>query len=227
MADHLPLNRAGLSSLLHEHVRTSAAIEAASFDGIVAALTRDDRVDLIATALELPGMNGTTGIRYIRVHYPRTRLVVMAGDPTRESVLECLSAGVHGYVPKSLGREEMVAAFQSIFGGQIYVPSLMTELAGERAAPVAGGVIPAFELTQRQREVLVLLSDGKSNKEIARILTISEGTVKAHINSAFRILGVHNRTSAVAALHRLELSKGSGEPPLPGLFDPRRRTTDF
>jgi DNA-binding NarL/FixJ family response regulator len=226
VADHLPLNRAGLSSLLIQDLHASAAFEASSFDGIVAALARNDEIGVIAAALELPGMNGTSGIRYIRSRHPKTKLVMMAGEPSRESVLECLTAGTHGYIPKAFGRDDMVAAFTAILAGQIYVPSMICDIAEAGVPPLVDGVIPAFDLTHRQREVLILMAEGKANKEIARILGISVGTVKAHVNTSFRILGVHNRTSAVLALRRLESARDPGQPSLPGLLDPRRRSTD-
>lgn len=227
VADHIPLDRAGLTRLFTDHGHASTTIEVASFDGIVAALARETPIDVIAAAWELPGLNGSAGVRHIRTHYPRAKLIILAASPSREAVLECLAAGVHGYVPKSLALNEMAAAFDIILAGQIYVPSLTCEIAPSASPATIDGEIPAFQLTQRQRQVLVLLAEGRSNKEIARCLSISEGTVKAHINTAFRILGVHNRTSAVAALRRLEFASEPGEPHLPGLLDPRRRATDL
>lgn len=127
-------------------------------------------------------------------------LVVVASTRDRDLVLQALGAGVHGYVPMDLSAEEMLGAFKSVLSGQIYVPKLMSEVCAKQLAVAPGSGSHDLSFTDRQSQVLALMTAGRSNKEIARTLHIAEGTVKVHITAAFRVLGVHNRVSAAAAI---------------------------
>jgi DNA-binding NarL/FixJ family response regulator len=121
-------------------------------------------------------------------------------------VLLALEAGAHGYVPKSLGAAELAQALQVIRAGTIYVPALLadiTAVAGEPTSPVirpeaSSEASPLGAMTKRQRDVLELIVQGLSNKEIARELNLGEGTVKVHVAALFRTLGVTSRSAAAA-----------------------------
>jgi DNA-binding NarL/FixJ family response regulator len=126
-----------------------------------------------------------------------------------------LDAGVHGYVPKTASPAELTAALKLIVDGIIYVPpSMASTSALVLEGPVlsvkpARGAAPPDVLTPRQREVLGLLLKGKSNKEIARTLNLSEGTVKVHMAGLFRALGVNTRAAAAVAGTQLMTGWGS------------------
>ncbi|MNR09134.1 CsgBAC operon transcriptional regulatory protein [compost metagenome] len=105
----------------------------------------------------------------------------------------------------------MAASFRSVLDGNIYIPSTVCDVQAEPRPDVHDG---PHLLTCRQRQVLTLLTAGKSNKEIGRALMISESTVKVHLTAAFRQLGVHSRMAAAAALQQ---QRGSSQPDLPGL----------
>ena len=147
----------------------------------------------------LPGMKQAAGIRRIAEQWPSVRILVTADTCDRETILNVLTAGGHGFVPKYCSSAELKDALRATAAGQVFVSPTSTE---EAAADLSGQSDPVqdLNLTARQSAVLHLLATGKSNKEIARELAISEGTVKAHVNASFRVLGVHNRVSAAAAI---------------------------
>ncbi|MCZ8315571.1 response regulator transcription factor, partial [Phreatobacter sp.] len=122
---------------------------------------------------------------------------VVSGSDSRTDVLAALAAGVNGFVPKGLRDDDLVAALRTILAGAIYVPATLAQSTGPAAEPVSPGIDLA-RLTPRQREVLDLLVEGRSNKEIARALDLGHGTVKIHLAAVFRHLGVSNRAAAAA-----------------------------
>jgi len=154
--------------------------------------------DLAIIDSELAGLSASE-FRQIRAQFSSTALVVLMSDCSPQNVLNILGCGVHGIVSKSLTQAEMVVALRQVAAGNVYVPHLdcNSEFAGVTGVQVVPG-LAVRDLTDRQQEVLELVSTGKSNKEVARQLLISEATVKVHLSAAFRSMGVHNRLSAVA-----------------------------
>lgn len=209
IADASPLCRAGIISMLRGIDPDICCVETDDLPSTNARLAGGD-VDLAVLDLGLPGMNNLAGLRALRAHYPRTPLVVTAWSNDGHHALAALMAGAHGYIPKRLTHEDMLRAFETALRGQIYVPPGMSQARGATPRPTLDGA----SLTGRQREVVDLLSTGKSNKEIARALNIAEGTVKVHVAAVFRLFGVHNRVSAAAALR--EDHRAASEPLLPG-----------
>ena len=203
IADSHSLCRAGLAAMFERDLEIAAVDEVGDFPAMLARLAEAPRIEMLTLDLNLAGMRGTTDLRRLRTEYPRLLVVVVAATRDRELVLDALGAGVHGYVPKDLPADEMLSAFSAVLSGQIYVPALVSDISGmRRAEPQPVPREHSAVLTARQYEVLCLLASGQSNKEIARALRIAEGTVKVHVTAAFRILGVHNRVGAAAALHK-------------------------
>lgn len=208
VADSHSMSRAGLAAMFAGELGIAKVLETGDFASALASAACVPRVGLIVVDLELPGMQGSEGLRRLRLEHPGVLVVVLGARRDRDLVLSALSAGVHGYVPKDMSRDEMRAVFSSVLSGQIYVPPLVSDLAAQPPRPAAvTGTAADSALTERQRDVLRLLAAGRSNKEIARALRIAEGTVKVHIAAAFRILGVHNRVGAAAALREWEASE--------------------
>ena len=207
IADDHALFRTGLKLLLGDGCGPAAIREAASVAELRDLLDADSAVDLVVVDLFMPGMNGGTTLRELRTAFPGLRFVVLSGSEERQHVLDALAAGAFGYIPKSLDPAAMIAAFQQILNGGIYAPTLLlTEPASApepALAPVDAQVLAT--LTPRQCDVLRLLGKGQANKEIARALDISEGTVKIHLAAIFRLLDVRNRTEAVLKASSLEL----------------------
>lgn len=211
IADDDEFFRLALKSILVGTLGFSHVIETGSLDEALERLAEQDGISLALFDLSMPGMESAASLSAVRECFPATRVAVVSGSQRRRDVLLALEAGVHGYVHKGVGAPDLACAIRTIMTGQIHVPAFLAELpiaADEphRATLVASRPIDAWgslSLTPRQREVLQLLVEGKSNKEIARTLTLGEGTVKIHLASLFRNLGVSNRSAAAVAGLRL------------------------
>ena len=190
-------------------------IELGSSSEVLAHLAQSRGTTFIGIDPALCGPAGSDDFRVIRVRYPGVFLAAIGGSCTRDEVLLAIGAGVHGFIAKSVPLPEIVAAIRDIIRGHRIMPASVrprADVADEahRIAlqmtpvgrhPLAG---PAKALSNRETEVLGLIALGKSNKEIARHLQLAEGTVKAHVNAVYRVLGVHNRISAVLAMNRVQ-----------------------
>lgn len=210
VADSHSMSRAGLAGMFAAELGMAEVLETSDFAGALVSIACVPQIGLLAVDFDLPGMGGSEGLRRLRMDHPGVLVVVLGARRDRELVLAALCAGAHGYIPKDMPCDQMCAVFRSVLSGQIYVPPLVSEVAPTPPKPVRAGGAPAdAALTERQREVLRLLASGRSNKEIARTLHIAEGTVKVHIAAAFRILGVHNRVGAAAALREWQASEAA------------------
>jgi DNA-binding NarL/FixJ family response regulator len=178
-----------------------------------------DDLDLAVIDLNMPGAEGQAHVEEIRRRHPAVPVIVLSGyeDPT--VMRSALEVGVLGFIPKAYSPEVMISAVRLVLAGGVYVPPMMLSavppgivpgvapVAADPAAP-RGSNAQTLEhlrkvLTERQVEVLQLLSQGKPNKLIGRSLGISEGTVKIHLAAIFRALNVRNRTEAVVAAQTL------------------------
>lgn len=197
--------RSGISSMLRRQLGFGKVVQTINFEQLLQALEAEPDPALVTIDLELPGLQRHLGLREVRTRYPSARVVVITAQADRETILLSLSAGSHGFIPKRMQAAEIQAALALVMDGCIFVPPDFPELPeGQEVHPASLSVASLTgSLTDRQREVLTLLAEGKSNKEIARILGITEGTVKVHVNAAFRTLGVHNRVSAVVAIQAI------------------------
>lgn len=224
VADDQDLRRAGLCVMLSQGLALADLSQATSFAGLVSALERDSSIHLVAVNVRMLGLNG---LRRFRSSYPAIRWVVTGPTADRETVLEALAVGIHGYVPLDLPAAEIQAAFRSILAGQMYVPAAVCEVSPiEPAVEVGMPIKLPVHLTNRQQEVLALIAGGESYKEMSRTLGIAEGTVRVHVAAGYRTLGVHNRADAVAALRRFQAGQQTGAPFLPGMVDQRHRSED-
>ena len=196
-----------------------------------ALLRRDADFDLVLLDLHLDDASGFDLLAELRMGYPALPVVVVSASDRASDVIRAIDSGAMGYVPKRASNELLFEALHLVMSGGIYVPP-MTRKLGDAALPLAlakglscpgGGLLlpgsqtamveddrPAslqrLGMTPRQREVLELLLDGKSNKMIARDLAISVETVKDHVAAVLRTLGVNSRTQAVLAIGRLHLT---------------------
>lgn len=196
IADDHPLIRAAMRDLLARLVPAPRIVEAADLPSVLALAEGDPAPDLMLVDLTMPGGHGLDGIRALRERAPHVPVAVVSADEDPATVQALLALGVAGFIPKSDAGDRVAHAVQLMLAGGNYVP---LRLLGGGGAAAADG--PA--LTDRQRDVLRWLALGRSNKEIARELGISEGTVKVHLLSVFRTLGVRNRTEAVLAAQHL------------------------
>ncbi|RZL61412.1 MAG: response regulator transcription factor [Variovorax sp.] len=188
---------------------------AMSVDELLAAAADD--LDLALIDLNMPGAEGQAHIDEVRRRHPAVPLIVLSGYEDPAIMRSALERGVLGFIPKAYSPEVMLSAVRLVLAGGVYVPPMMLSalppgiVAGVASAPETAGRAagtPTLDhlrnvLTERQVEVLQLLSQGKPNKLIGRALGISEGTVKIHLAAIFRALNVRNRTEAVVAAQAL------------------------
>jgi DNA-binding NarL/FixJ family response regulator len=194
---------------------------AMSVDELLAGASDD--VDLAMIDLNMPGADGQAHIDEIRRRHPAVPVIVLSGYEDPAVMRSALERGVLGFIPKAYSPEVMLSAVRLVLAGGVYVPPMMLSavppgvVAGLPPAGAVGGGAPVGSaaasaqtlehlrnvLTERQVEVLQLLSQGKPNKLIGRALGISEGTVKIHLAAIFRALNVRNRTEAVVAAQSL------------------------
>lgn len=211
IADDDGFFRLALSGIMTLQLGFSRSIETGSFDEAMEQLGNHPDIDLALFDLAMPGMTSAANLLAVRECAPHTKLIVVSGSTERRDILLSLEAGVHGYVPKTLGPAELARALQSVMAGAIFVPPSLAEIprrpglekpvfAAHEAGP---GQALMQSLTARQRDVLKLLVEGCANKDIARTLQLGEGTVKIHMASLFRSLKVQNRSAAAAVGARL------------------------
>lgn len=172
----------------------------------LAALQAEPDFDLLVLDLALPDVQGLELLAEIRTRYPTLPVLVCSGSGDAEVMFRCIDAGAAGYVNKSSPTEVIRGAIRLVLAGDTYVPAAMIAAARRAHPGVPGERAPA--LTERHREILALVAEGRSNKDIARLLGLSDATVKAHLAAIFRVLKVTNRMRAVQALRRLEAEPG-------------------
>ncbi|MBL8567573.1 MAG: response regulator transcription factor [Phreatobacter sp.] len=206
IADDHGMYRMGLALTLKDRLGFDEVAEAASLDEALERLGETEGVALALFDLSMPGMQSAASLAAVRECYPDLPIAVVSGSESRSDVLDALAAGVNGFVPKSLVDNDLVAALGTIVSGAIFVPATLATATSARI-PAAPSEPALDRLTPRQRDVLGLLIEGRSNKEIARALDLGQGTVKIHLAALFRHLGVRNRAAAVAAAAPL-LAKG-------------------
>lgn len=204
LADDHALFRGGLSLVLQNLDGEVEVIEAGNLDEAVAHGRTG--ADLALLDLNMPGMNGAAGVTRFREQAQAVPVVVVSASEDAAEIEQLLDAGAVGYIPKSSSSQVMLSALKLVLAGGVYVPSQM--LRRTRAMSAVPAKLGArATLTDRQIDVLRLLVQGKPNKVIARELGLSEGTVKIHLASLYRVLNAANRTEAVmAAQHQGLLS---------------------
>ena len=191
VVDDHTIVRDGLVQLL----RTDPDLEVvgAAGDGAAAvALCRDEQPDVVLMDLSMPGMDGVEATRQVIAEAPNTQVVVLTSFLDRDRVVDALGAGAIGYLLKDAEPHEVREAIRAAARGESPLDprAARTMLHAQRATG------PLESLTERERQVLALVAEGLPNKQIARRLEISEKTVKAHLTSAFRTIGVDDRMQA-------------------------------
>jgi DNA-binding NarL/FixJ family response regulator len=194
VADDHPIVRSALCTALATLVPVPVFLEAGDAEGVVTQARGPREIDLVLLDLQMPGVLTVDGVRRLIGRIPGTPLAVVSGSEEPGVAAALIAMGVAGFIPKSDAPQTIVSAVRLILSGGVYAPR---RLMGERSAAADAPV-----LTDRQRDVVRLLALGQSNKEIARALGITEGTVKVHLLSVFRALGVRNRTQAVLSAKR-------------------------
>ena len=184
--DHFVV-RMGLSTLINTQEDMTVVAEAANGKQAV-ELFRAHRPDVTLMDLRMPEMNGVEAIIALRNEDPDCRVIVLTTYDGDEDIYRAFQAGARSYLLKDMHRDELLEAIRAVHNGQRFIPPAVANRLAER--------MPRSDLTARELEVLKLIVKGMSNKEIARSLTITEGTVKIHVNNILSKLGVSDRTKA-------------------------------
>ena len=177
LADDHPSLRAGLAAILNSQPDLKVVAEAGSGREVMASGEKADG-------------DGIQTIKDLIARDPATRVLVLTTYDNEEDIFQALEAGARGYLLKDTTKDELIAALRKIHGGERYLPpAIAARLADRLVRP---------SITPRELDVLRLMSRGRTNKEMASAMFISEETVKTHLKSLFQKLGVHDRTEAVA-----------------------------
>lgn len=212
IADDHELFRDGLRHVLDQLGGALEIVEACDFAQAVAAVERERDIDIVLLDLAMPGMTWNEGLQRLKDLLTDTvPIIVLSASDDRRHVLQAVNMGAAGFIPKTSSSRVMLSALKLVLSGGVYLPPALLEQSNSQAdgLGIANENAVSF-LTPRQREVLALLGQGKSNKEIARVLQLAEGTVKLHVTAILKALNVNNRTRAVVAASQLGLT--SAEP---------------
>jgi two-component system NarL family response regulator len=194
IVDDYAVVREGLRSIINTQPDMSVVAEA--WNGAEAVeLFRRHRPDVTVMDLRMPIMKGADAIEAIRSEFPRSRFIVFTGSGSDEDIYRALRAGVQSYLWKSMPQEQLLEAIRIVDSGGRKIPAPVARVFSER--------VPQLDLTARELEILEQMVNGKSNKRIATALSITEGTVKAHVSNIMRKLDAADRTqAAMMALRR-------------------------
>jgi two-component system, NarL family, nitrate/nitrite response regulator NarL len=209
--DH-PLVQEGVSAALGSLADDVTVMAARDADEGLAAAAENPDLGLVLLDLALPGMSGFNLIGKLHEQLPSLPVVVLSALEEPENVRHAINAGAMGFVPKSAATRVLIEVLQQVLEGNVTVPLALQSSGAplSHALPgAADGTPPVAEeldvamLTLRQVEVLSRVCQGKTNKQIATELGLSEKTVKAHVTAIFKVLGVVNRTQAVLVARRV------------------------
>lgn len=187
--DH-PLMREAVVMLLRRQRAGASIVELERLGGVPAAVNQHGEPELFCLDLKLPDTVGVSGVIELKTRYPKTPLAVISAAPAEDVEEQCIDAGADIYIEKSSGAAEIGAALRAL---------LVADSGFEELAPTDN------KLSKRQKQLIVMLDQGLSNRDIAESLGISEHTVKVHLWRLFRRLGVKSRTQTVhyARMHGL------------------------
>lgn len=206
--DHA-LIRQAMHGVLKKLRRDAVVLEAANSKQAHQILADEPGIGLILLDLTLPDEDGFSILTELRELYPAIAVVVLSGLQDPAYVMRALDLGALGYIPKSAAPDVMLNALRLVHSGGIYIPPQILGHDEFVGAPKQPQSVPAaapfadLGLTDRQLEVLALLMQGKSNKNICRSLNLAEATVKNHVTGILKALNVSNRTEAVIAASQL------------------------
>jgi DNA-binding NarL/FixJ family response regulator len=203
VVDDHPVVRQGLRTFLDVQPDISVVGEAA--DGLAAVAAAEElRPDVVLLDLRMPEADGLTALHGLREYANPARVLVITSFTDPAAVLPAVRAGAAGYVYKDVDPPALAAAIRAVHAGHVLLhPDVAAQLADNGATPTPGN-----RLTAREREVLIEIGRGRSNREIARALALSEKTVKAHVSAVLAKLGVPDRTQAALFAVRSGLVEG-------------------
>jgi DNA-binding NarL/FixJ family response regulator len=212
IADDHPLFRGALRQAMSGLFDGFNIAEAGTFEDVSGLLEGEGETDLVLLDLTMPGMRGFSGLMYLRGQYPAVPVIVVSANDDPAAIRRCMEFGASGFIPKTLGVDAMRSVITRVLDGGVWTPPDIN-LAAASDAATAELMSRMATLTPQQMRVLMMLSEGLLNKQIAFQLDVSEATVKAHVSAILQKLNVESRTQAVIAAARIEaahLPHGAG-----------------
>lgn len=198
LAEDHDIVRDGIAAVLNSHEQLTVIAQAANGAEAIAAY-RAYQPDIALMDLRMPIVEGVEAIKQICGEFPQARIIILTTYDTDEDIYRGLQAGARGYLLKGTKSAELITAIQQVYDGKRYIPS---DVAVKLAQRIQGA-----NLTDRELEVLRLMTKGRGSKEMSEVLNVSEGTVRFHINNILSKLGVRDRTQAVLTALRRGLTR--------------------
>jgi len=201
IADDHPLFREAVSLTLTRLFPKYDLVNAETLEQVINVLKTNEAIKLILLDLNLPDSKGMAGITHLKSRFPSIPVVIVSASHDMPTIHQAMHCGANGFIPKTESMETISCALQAVCNGKKWVPD---EYEKSRQNTVQDDISIFSDLTPTQLKVLFHMRDGKSNKEIANLIFVTEATVKAHVTAIFRKLGVTNRTQAVVASQVLD-----------------------
>lgn len=205
IADEQSLFRDGLTLRLKEINQNIDILQSSSLSEMLQILSAEPNTDILILDIDLAGFSAEETIKNIQNISPSAKIIAISSSEDAHNIKNILSLGAKGYIPKRSDSNILSGALKLILDGGTYIPPVMlkTDSISKSTSPI----LPPLKknLTNRQSQVLDLIAQGKSNKQIAYDMGVSEATVKLHINALLRSLKVNNRTQAVITAQKMGL----------------------
>lgn len=197
ICDDHPLVREGLRTIIEASFKTVTVLEAGSLAAAIAALEGRDDVEFVLLDYFVPGEHGFSHLTALRRRFPALPVIMVSAHQDQAVVDEAIRLGAAGFIPKSMGRELILAAIEQVLAGDLYVPPPELMQPVDMSSEADQAALARIEaLTPQQLRVLEMVAEGKLNKQIAFALEITDSTVKAHVSAILDKLGLSTRTQA-------------------------------
>jgi DNA-binding NarL/FixJ family response regulator len=209
IADDHPLIRESMSRVVEHLLGGPEVFEASTAEEVKSLLDMHPDAEMLLLDLVMPGAGGFSLLRQVRESHPAIKILVLSASEDPAHMRQSLAEGAAGFIGKSSPPSVIMYAIRQVANGRTYEPTPLNPSgnAPETGNNPAGADTQQSRITPRQREVLYLLCQGKTNKQIASTLELSEHTVKIHVASLLRVLGAHNRTQAALMARQRGLLK--------------------
>ena len=203
VADDHPLFRDALSGIVSVGFKDAKVVSAEDLTTTIAALENTPDVDLVLLDLNMPGVQGFSGLIFLRGQYPTIPIIVVSGSEDVDTIRRSVSLGASGFIPKSSNTDTMKSALTAVLEGGVWVPDQAAIDNDNRDDELLEIASRLSTLTPQQMRVLMMLKEGLLNKQIAFELNVSEATVKAHVSAILQKLDVNSRTQAVIVASKI------------------------
>lgn len=203
IADDHPLFRDALHQSIQQSFGETQVFDADSFSSLQRVIRAHDDADLILLDLHMPGAVGFSALNFLGLQCPQIPVTMISASEDVETVARAMEFGAAGFIPKSSPIAVIVEAIERVLAGDEWLPKGMAEQMSDLQREHTDFAQRLAALTPKQFRILMMLTDGRLNKQIADEVCVSEATIKAHLTEIFKKLGVNNRTQAatLAATH--------------------------